>query len=88
MKVLRDTNVQCDNMIEARRPDTILIDKKEQKGIIIDIVLPADVRVKKKKGESEKASALKERDLKIVRTKNGRSHACNDTRPWKSQKRI
>ena len=75
-------------MIEARRPDTILIDKKEQKGIIIDIVLPADVRVRKKKGESEKASGLKERNLKIVRTKNGRSHACSDTRPWKFHKRI
>ena len=29
-------------MIEARRPDIIVIDKKERKGIIIDIVVPAD----------------------------------------------
>ena len=60
MKVLRDTNVQCDNMIEARRPDTILLDKKEQKGIIIEIVLPADVRVRKKEMEKVK----KHQDLK------------------------
>ena len=60
MKVLRDTNVQCDNMIEARRPDTILLDKKEQKGIIIEIVLPADVRVRKKDTEKVK----KHQDLK------------------------
>ena len=60
MKVLRDTNVQCDNMIEARRPDTILLDKKEQKGIIIEIVLTADVRVRKKETEKVK----KHQDLK------------------------
>ena len=45
VKVLWDTKVQCDNMIEARRPDIIVIDNKERKGIIIDIVVPADVRV-------------------------------------------
>ena len=37
-------------MIEARKPDIIVIDKKERKGIIIDIALPADVRVKGKSG--------------------------------------
>ena len=36
--------------MKARRPDLILIDKKERKGIIIDIHVPADVRV----GEKEK----------------------------------
>ena len=29
IKVLWDINIQCDNMIEARRPDLIVIDKKE-----------------------------------------------------------
>ena len=33
--------------IEAR-PDLIAIDKKERKGIIIDIAVPADVRVGEK----------------------------------------
>ena len=32
VKVLWDINVQCDNVIEARRPDIIVIDKKERKG--------------------------------------------------------
>ena len=45
IKVLWDINIQCDNLIEARRPDLIVIDKKEQKGIIIDIAVPAVVRV-------------------------------------------
>ena len=42
MKVL--WNVQCDNIIDTRRPGIIVIDKKEQKGIIIDIAVPADVK--------------------------------------------
>ena len=43
--MLSDINNQCDNVIEARRPDIILIDKKERKRIIIDTVVPANVRV-------------------------------------------
>ena len=47
-------------MIEARRPDIILIDKKERKGIIIDIAVPADVRVREKESENvEKYQNLK-----------------------------
>ena len=49
----------CDNLIEARRPDLIVIDKKEQKGII-DIAVPADVRV----NEKEKEKVEKYQDLK------------------------
>ena len=45
------------NLIEARRLDIIVIDKKEQKGIIIDIAVPADVRKGGK--ESEKYQDLK-----------------------------
>ena len=59
IKVLWDINVQCDNMIEARRPDLIVIDKKEQKGIIIDIAVPTDVRVEEKKEKVEKYQDLK-----------------------------
>ena len=47
-------------MIEARRPDIIGIDKKERKGIIIDIAVPADVRV----GEKERGKVEKYQDLK------------------------
>ena len=58
MKVLRDINVQCDSMIQATG---ILswIDKKERKGVIIDIVVPADVRV----GEKESEKVENYRDL-------------------------
>ena len=48
VKVLWDINFQSKNVIEARKSDIIVIDKKERKGIIIDIALPADVRVGEK----------------------------------------
>ena len=51
IKVVWDINIQCDNLIEARRPDLIVIDEKEQKGIIIDIAVPANVRVEEKEKE-------------------------------------
>ena len=44
-RVLWDINIQCEceNLIEARRPDLIVTDKKEHKGIIIGIAAPTDV---------------------------------------------
>ena len=55
-----DINVQCDNVIEARRTDIIVIDEKERKGIITDITVPAVVRVEGKEREKvEKYQDLK-----------------------------
>ena len=58
--MLWNINVNCYNVIEARRPDIILIDKKERKGIIIDTAVRADVRV----GEKEREKMEKYQDLK------------------------
>ena len=60
IKVLWDINIQCENLIEARRPDLIVIEKKKQKGIIIDTAVLADVRVE----EKEKEKVEKYQDLK------------------------
>ena len=60
VKVLWDIDVQCDNVMEAKRPDIILIDKKQPKRIIIDNAVPADVRV----GEKEREKMEKYQDLK------------------------
>ena len=66
VKFLWDIYVQCDNVIEARRPTIIVIDKKERKEIIIDIAVPADVRLRgKRKGKSDKILGFEERDRKI-----------------------
>ena len=84
MKLLWDINIQCDNLIEARRPDLIVIDKKEQKGIIIDIAVPADIRVEEKETEKvEKYQDLKKRDQKIVEIEKCRNCPCSDRGPWK-----
>ena len=60
MKVLWGFNVQCCNVMETSGPDIILIDKKERKGKIIDIVVPVDVRVRVK----ERQKMIKYQDLK------------------------
>ena len=49
VKFLRDSNVQCDNVMEARIPDVIVVEKKEHKELIIDIVVPANENVGEKK---------------------------------------
>ena len=57
-KVLWDINVQCDSVIEATGI-IFSIDKKERKGVIINIAVPADVRV----GEKESEKVENYRDL-------------------------
>lgn len=42
IKLLWDINIQCDNMIEAKRLDTVVIDKKERVCLIVDIAVPTD----------------------------------------------
>ena len=60
MKLLWDVMIQCDNMIEARRPDIVLTGKKEHVAMIIDIAVPADEDVDRK----EKEKVDKYQDLK------------------------
>ena len=71
IKVLCDINIQCDNLIEARRSDLIVIEKKEQKGIIIDIAIPADLRVEEKEKEKvEKYQDLKKEIRRLWKLRN------------------
>ena len=71
IKVLWDINVQCDNLIEARQPDLIVIDKKEQKEMIIDIAVPADIRMEKKEKEKlEKQQNLKKEIRRLWKLRN------------------
>ena len=69
IEVLWDINIQCDILILARRPDLIVIDKKEQKGIIIDIAVPADVRVEEKE-KVEKYQDLKKETRRLWKLRN------------------
>ncbi len=64
MKILWDINVQCDNVIPARRPDIIVIDKEKKEALIVDIAVPADISVAEKgKEKIEKYQDLK-REIK------------------------
>ena len=59
-KILWDMNIQCDHVIEARRPDIVVVDKENNKVIIVDIASPWDHRVYEKEGEKiEKYQDLK-----------------------------
>ena len=69
IKVLWDINIQCEYLIDARRLDVIVIDKKEQKRIIIDIAVPADVRVEEKE-KVEKYQDLKREIRRLWKLRN------------------
>ena len=65
-KLIWDINSQCDNVIEARRPDLILVDKKAKSCVIIDVAIPGDCRIREKEIEKiEKYHNLK-RELKTL----------------------
>ena len=60
VKLIWDINIQCDNVIEARRPDLILINKKAKSCVIIDVSIRGDCRIREKEIEKiEKYQNLK-----------------------------
>ena len=60
-KILWDFNIQCDYVIEGRRPDIVVIHKDKKEYLIIDIAVPGDARLKAKEQEKVK----KYQDLKM-----------------------
>ena len=47
VKLLWEVNIQCDHVIEARRPDSVVVNKQDRNCTIIDIAVPADKRIEK-----------------------------------------
>ena len=64
-------NIQCDHVIEARRPDIVVVNKQERKCTIIDIAVPADKRTGQK--ENEKVEKYQDLKREIARTWNMRT---------------
>ena len=65
-KILWDMNIQCDHVIEAIRPDIVVVDRESNKVIIVDIASPWDHRVYEKEGEkTEKYQDLKRKIGKL-----------------------
>ena len=58
-KILWDFSIQTYHVIEARRPDLVVLDKKERSCKIIDFAVPGDIRIEKK----EKDKIEKYQDL-------------------------
>ena len=66
-------NIQCDNIVEARRPEIIVVSKKENKCMIIimDIAIPGDSRVHEKELENiEKYQDLRQEIRRMWSVKN------------------
>ena len=58
-KILWDFSIQTDHVIEARRPDLVVVDKKERSCKIIDFAVPGDSRIEEKeKDKIEKYQEL------------------------------
>ena len=58
-KILWDFSIQTDHVIEARRPDLVLVDKKERSCKMIDFAVPGDSRIaEKEKDKLEKYQEL------------------------------
>ena len=69
-KLIWDMNIQCDNVIEARRPDLILVLKESKTCIIIDVAVPGDSRVHEKEIEKiEKYQDLKRELIRLWKLK-------------------
>ena len=58
-KILWDFSIQTDHVIEACRPDLVVVDKKERSCKIIDFAVPGDSRIE----EKEKDKIQKYQDL-------------------------
>ena len=48
VKLIWDIDIQCDNVMEARRPDLILVDKKAKLCVIINVAIPGDCMIREK----------------------------------------
>ena len=59
-KILWDFTIQCNHMIEARRPDIVIVDKVKKDTMIVGLATPGDTIVCDKEREKiEKYSLLK-----------------------------
>ena len=69
-KILWDFTIQCDHIIEARRPDIVVVDKVKKEAMVMDVAIPGDTKVCDKEREKiEKYSLLKDEIARLSRMK-------------------
>ena len=65
-KILWDFNIQTDQVIEARRPDLVVVDKKERRCKIIGFEVPGDSRIEEKEKDEKKKYQDLGRELRKI----------------------
>jgi len=65
-KILWDFSIQTDHVIEARRPDLVVVDKKDRTCKIIDVAVPGDSRIEEKEKEKIEKYQDPGRELKKI----------------------
>ena len=64
IKLLWDFTIQTDREIQARRPDTVLVNRKENECIVIDIAVPDDASIVEKEDPKEKEESQMYQDIR------------------------
>ena len=76
-KILWDFSIQTDHVIEAQRPDLVVVDKKRRTCIIIDFAVPGDSRIDEKEKEKiEKYQDLRRELQKIWNVREDYTISC------------
>ena len=64
VSLIWDINIQCDNVVEASRPNLYLVDEKEKSCVITDVAIPGDCRIREKEIEKIEKHQNLNRELK------------------------
>ena len=87
-KLLWDFNIQTDHLIPTRRPDLIIINKKERTCKIVEFAVPADHRIKQKECEKRDKYLDLARELKKLWTMQGDNYTNCNRCVWNSNSGI
>ena len=83
-KLLWDFDIQTDQLILARRPDFIIINKRKKICKIVDFAVPADHRIKLKECEKRDKYLDLARELKKTMEHEGDNYTNCDQCLWHS----
>ena len=86
IKVLWDVNIQCDHIIEARTPDIVIMNEKDENCFIVNIAIPRHSRLSEKEGKKvEKCLDLKREIMKMWNLKSAQVIPINYNYCWHSR---
>ena len=50
-KILWDFQIQTDRKVMANQPDIMVVDKEQRKAVVVDVAVPSDGNIRRKKHE-------------------------------------